>query len=148
MAKTKFKITQTQMLVVIGILFFMSVLPGEGTKVADQQALVTTDYLCTTVDECPTCVGGGISEFNASDPTTLGELSFTECIEGRCKMSDACLIWDCPTGAAKLNVSGGAAEECKSVKQTILDNTIQRFNENPVILLLIIGAIVAFVLLK
>lgn len=147
MAKIKFKISKTQVLWLIGILFVMSVTPGEGTKVSDQQALVTTDYLCTTVDDCPTCVGGGIYDYNATDPSFLGELSYVECVGGRCEMSDACLIWSCPPSAQKLNTTGGLVD-CESVKQTILDNTIQKFNENPVILLLIIGAIVAFIMLK
>ena len=121
---------------IVGILFVMSVMPGDGTKAADQQAIVMSEYTCTADKDCPVCVGGGIEKFNESDQTFLGELSASQCVNNACVLSDACLIWDC-----------GNAADCNSIKKTLLDNTIERANDNPSLLLLGGGIIAAFMLL-
>jgi hypothetical protein len=112
----------------------MSITPGEGTKVSDQQALVATDYTCSVDEDCPVCIGAG---FEVEESEFLQELNSKRCIAGSCELSDACLIWDC-----------GNAGECQSIKQTVLDNTVGRLNNNPIIFLLIVGLIIAFIMLK
>lgn len=102
------------------ILFAMSVMPGEGTKATDQQAIVETKYICETDEDCPTCIGGGLIKYNETEPSFFGELSYADCLNGKCWLSDTCLIWDC-----------GEVEDCKSVKQTILDNTLAKINQRP-----------------
>ena len=137
----KFTMKKEYWLWIIGILFVMSIMPGEGTKASSQQALVESNYICTSDSQCPKCVGGGIISINESntDPGFLEELSYGKCIEGKCQLSDACLIWDCPVGSDAT---------CKSVKQTLLDNTIGRMNDNPISLFGLIGLAVALLLLK
>lgn len=132
------KLPKNWLLWIIGALFVMSMMPGEGTKASDQQTIVASKYTCTTKDDCPSCVLGGIVEYQEINTTFFGELSYAECVGGVCELSDACIIWDCPPTADP---------ECKSVKQTILDNTIGKVNENPK--LFFIGAlfIVAFFML-
>lgn len=129
---------QMILIAVIGVLFAMSIIPGQGIKAGNQQAMISyEEYPCTTNADCPTCVGGGIEEYNVSNPTYLGELSGGYCSAGKCVLSDSCLIWSCPESQA----------DCKSVKQTLLDNTIGKFNQNPMLLVLIIGLIIAFLML-
>ncbi len=146
MAK-KLKLPKNWIIWLVGIFFIMSVMPGEGTKAEDNQAIVATEYLCSTVDDCPKCTGGGLIEFNetAEEHGFFEELSFSDCVNGKCELSDACIVWDCPEGA-ELETDDGPVP-CESVKQTLLDNTIGRFNENPVMFLLIIGLIVAYFML-
>lgn len=113
---------------IVLILFAMSIMPGEGSKAASQQAIKATEFTCQTNDDCPVCVGSGLvndSELNA------------QCISNECFLSDACLIWDC-----------GTAEDCRSVKSTLLDNTVGRFNENPVLFIVAIGFILAFIFIQ
>lgn len=123
---------------VIIVLFALSILPGEGQKAADQQAIVATEYSCIDDTDCPTCVGGfvTINSTVEEDFTFLEELAYAQCDNGYCRLSEYCLIWDC-----------GNVEECISVKQTILDNTVVKFQENPIWLLAIIGLIVAYLML-
>lgn len=134
----KKKLPKNWLMWAIGILFVMSVMPGEGSKAANQQAIVATQYSCTVDTDCPKCVGGGLIDYNASSSNFLGELSYADCLEGVCQMSDACLIWDCPTGADP---------SCQSIKQTLLDNTFVKFNDNPMLLILTLGLVVAYFML-
>lgn len=136
------KLPKNLMLWIIGILFIMSVFPGQGTKAANQQALVMQDYSCETDTDCPKCVGGGIIAYNESDSNFFGDLSYAKCDaeKKKCILSDACLVWDC---GDKQTQDG----TCNSIKKTLLDNTIVKFNENPWIILFIIGLIVAFFML-
>ena len=136
MAK-RFEINNKRLMWVIAILFVMSMMPGEGTKAADQQAIVDSTYTCSVDEDCPVCVGAGLVDYNETDPGFLGELSYSECSGGTCQLSDACLVWDC-----------GEAGDCDSIKQTLLDNTIGRFNDNPTGLIILIGLIIAFLMLK
>lgn len=133
------KFNKNILLWVIGILFVMSVMPGQGEKIAgDTQAITQSDIACTQDTDCPTCLGKGLSDFNESDPTFLGELSFSECNnEGFCDLSEFCITWSC----------GDTQENCESVKQTILDNTILKLRDNPMLTLLIGAAVVAFFML-
>ena len=128
----------------IGILFVMSFLPGTGTKAANQQAIVATEYTCSANTDCPVCTGAGIEKFNETDPTFLGELSYANCVKpsgsstGVCHLSDACLVWDCPNGASS---------NCKSIKKTILENTFGLVNKNPLLLIGIIALVVVYFIL-
>lgn len=140
------KLPKNLWLWVVGILFVMSVMPGEGTKAASQQAIVATEYICNEDADCPVCVGGGFIEYNESDDNFLGELSYAKCVDSKCELSDACVIWECPSGSTR-DVDGEIIP-CKSVKQTILDNTIGKFNDSPAILLLIVGLVLAYIMLK
>ena len=123
---------------IVGILFIMSIMPGEGEKIDEtQQSMVDTIYTCDTSSDCPKCVGGGIEEFNASDPSFLGELGHATCEREVCQLSDACLIWDC----------GNTQAECSSVKQTLFDNTIGKFNESPGLFVAILALFAIYLML-
>ena len=133
------------------ILFTLSVLPGKGNKSESQQAIVSTDYICSDVKDCPKCVGGNIVKYNTTGYMNdtggikdfVGELSYAACIGGRCELSDSCLVWDCPRSGGILNETGGKSE-CSSIKQTLLDNTLGFINKYPLLLLIIPLAIWAF----
>lgn len=147
MAK-KFKLPKNAMLWVIGILFAMSVIPGNGEKAADQQAIVVSDYICTTSADCPVCVGAGLFEVNETLGTDLPfgqELSYAECVAGKCEMSEYCLVWDCPADSMLETEDGNVA--CSSIKQTVLDNTIGRLSGNPLLIIGIVGGIIVFLML-
>ena len=128
----------------IGILFVMSIMPGEGTKAANQEAVTESEYICNLDTECPTCVGGyssipaGTLESNL---TFFEELAYAKCDTtiNRCRLSEYCLVWGCPEGSYRVNETGGANIPCVSVKQTLLDNTINKMSANPKLFL---GAVV------
>ena len=127
MAKIKFD--KNILLWIVGALFIMSVMPGEGTKAASQQAIVSTNYICNVKEYCPKCVGAGLAKANAT--AFPGELSYADCIDSRCELSEYCLVWDC--GNSQLfNGTGNAP--CKSVKRTLLDNTLVKVNQHPALL--------------
>ena len=139
------KLPENWLMWAIGILFVMSIMPGQGIKAADQQAIIETDYLCSVSTDCPVCVGGfadatGILESNL---TFFEELAYAKCDNnGKCRISEYCLVWGCPTGSYRTNESGGANIPCKSVKTTVLDNTLMKVNENPKLFL---GIVVLFI---
>lgn len=142
--KSKYKFKPNRLIWVIAFFFIMSILPGEGTKAAgDQQAITQSIYVCEQDTDCPTCVGAGFADIDLEKIEAgefhLGELSFSECNTevGLCDLSEYCLVWDC----------GPTQQGCDSIKQTILDNTIVRFQENPILLLGAIGLVVAFIFL-
>jgi len=124
---------------IVGILFFMSIYPGQGTKAVDQQAIVVTDNMCAVDTDCPVCVGG-FAKLNDTvkedELTFFQELSYAKCVSGKCRLSEYCLVWDC-----------GKSAGCDSVKQTLLDNTLSRLNENPALTLGIVALVVALLLL-
>lgn len=111
--------------VIIGILALMTILPGEGTKRTDigNFATVGTDIQCSSNTDCPTC----IDEVFSVNKTSV-------CVSGKCTVPDTCLYWDC-----------GNAEKC--VRQTILDNTIQKFNQYPWILFALIAVTIIYIIL-
>lgn len=114
----------------------MNFIPGEGTKAADQQAIVSTQYSCATAADCPVCVMSGIAEANT---TGLGQFSYSACTGGKCQLTEYCVVWDCPPSASS---------NCQSVKRTLLDNTLGKLNQNPWYLVIAIGLIAALVMLK
>lgn len=124
---------------IVGILFVMSLFPGEGTKAASQQAVVNTDYTCTQATDCPTCIRLPV-DINTSKAveefTFLEELAYAQCTAGTCELSEYCIVWDC-----------GNAENCQEVKQTLLDNTIGKLQENPMYAIFGILLIVAYFML-
>jgi hypothetical protein len=117
--------------IVLIALFAMSVIPGDGNKATSQQAIVDTTYTCTAAADCPTCVGAGIKTEDTEG--YLAELNSKTCVGGVCQQSDACLVWDC-----------GKAGGCNSIKQTILDNTIQKFNMYPFVLIGLIALLLVY----
>jgi Na+-transporting methylmalonyl-CoA/oxaloacetate decarboxylase beta subunit len=119
------------LLVIVSLLFVLSIIPGQGTKAANQQAIVGTEYTCTSSKDCPVCVGSGIEKKDTE--SFLYELNSRTCVNGKCQQSDACLVWDCG------NVAG-----CNSIKQTILDNTIVKINKYPIIIFLAIFLILIY----
>jgi hypothetical protein len=123
---------------IFAILLFMSIYPGTGYKAESQQAIVSTDLPCTTYKDCPTCVGGFMEhkEYDPLNRTIFQELSYAKCDGGVCKLSEYCVYWNCGTQA-----------NCTSVKQTLLDNTVGKIQQNPMYLVGIIGLIVVFLML-
>jgi len=120
---------QTILIIVILGLFVLTLIPGEGTRASDQQAIVEKDYTCSVDADCPTCVGG-IAGTNVS---FFDELSYAKCVNGKCHLSSSCLNWDC-------NNAGG----CTSIRQSLFDNLIAYFNTHILVLLLMIGLGVAW----
>lgn len=149
MANKKFKLKREHIVWLIGALFVMSIWPGTGTKALDQQAIVQTDYACSVPSDCPVCAGG---LFGINESKTEAELSFTEelsyasCVGGTCRLTDLCIVWECPPGSTHLDVEGNVIP-CTSIKQTLLDNTISKMNENPMLFIGGALAIGAFLLL-
>src|SRR3990167_5123685 len=119
------------LLVFVVILFIASVLPGQGTKAANQQAIMATEYTCQKTADCPVCVGAGLAE--PGQEGFLQELSYSQCVQGKCQLSDACLIWDC-----------GKSGNCNSIKQTLFDNTFVKLRDNSFILIVIILGLVGY----
>jgi hypothetical protein len=151
----------------VGILFVMSVMPSNGTKANDQQAIITSEYICSSDDDCPRCIGGyaditGILEENL---TFYEELAFGVCdtSKNRCRLSEYCLVWDCPKSAAletdkecvtaadckegETCPSGKCVAQCQSVRRTLLDNTIGKVRQNPKIFLFIGLGLIAYFML-
>lgn len=119
----------------------MSIMPGEGNKASDQQAIVTTEFSCSKDTDCPTCVGGldflAANETKPTDEFTfIEELAYGKCENSKCQLSDSCLIWDC-----------GTVEDCNSIKKTVLDNTVEKINKRPGLLIFAIIVGVAFFML-
>jgi hypothetical protein len=147
--KMETKLPKNWLIWVIGILFVMSVYPGEGTKAADQQAIIESEYGCSVDTDCPSCVGGfadipvGALETNL---TFYEELAYADCVNSRCRLSEYCLIWNCPSGSVKINATLGESP-CISVKQTLLDNTIRKASDNPKLFLGVIILVVVYLLL-
>jgi hypothetical protein len=132
----KMKYHKERLIWILVVLFFMSIVPSNGYKAAgDTQAIVGTTFSCQTDTDCPQCIGAGIE--NASTDTFFGELSHSKCVNGLCSLSDSCVYWDCNN-----------AENCESVKATILQNTVGRFQESPALFLLIIGVILAIIFIE
>lgn len=143
------KLPKNWLIWLVGLLFVMSVMPGEGEKAANQQAIIATDYTCTEDTDCPTCVGG-FTEINGSiaeeDFTFFEEIAYAKCEAGTCRLSEFCIVWDCPAGSTTLNATGGIVP-CESVKQTLLDNTIAKLRDNPALFLGLIALIAALFML-
>lgn len=140
----KFKLNRNMLLWIVGILFIMSVMPGEGTKAASQEAIVSTDYTCNIDSDCPKCVGKGLADANAT--AFPGELSYAACVNHRCDLSEYCLVWDC--GNSQLANGTSSPIACKSVKRTLLDNTLVKLNQHPMWLFIGAGLLIAFMLAK
>jgi hypothetical protein len=126
------------LIVIVGVITLLSILPGEGMKAADLNQFgkktsdVGTEYSCSTVEDCPSCVMD-LSDFsNETKP-------MSSCSNGMCTLSDACVIWDC-----------NEANNCHSIRQTLLDNTVQKFNEHPglLIFLILIGVVYGILAIK
>lgn len=117
----------TYLLYALGIIVLLMIIPGNGQKMAsaDNFAMVNTKFACTSAATCPVCID---EVFSANKSAT--------CVSGKCVLPDTCLYWDC-----------GKTEGCHSIRQTILDNTIQKFNQFPWLLWALIGVIVTYILL-
>lgn len=141
--KLEFKNVNTKWLILAGVIALMYFMPGTGFKAANQQSLIMSEVGCGSDLECPKCIGGGFEDYNPLNVTMLGELSYAKCkitapaVRGTCELSDMCTYWDCPTGATN----------CESVKKTLLENTVEKFNKNPAILILVVGLVVAYFML-
>lgn len=135
----KKKLPKNILIWAVGILFIMSIYPGQGEKAASQQAIISTDYTCTEDTDCPTCVGG-FTEINESilveDFSFFEEIAYAKCETGTCQLSEFCIVWDCGTDLS-----------CESVKQTLLDNTIAKLRDRPIVFLGIVGLIIAMLML-
>ena len=122
-------------------VFAMGIIPGTGFKADDKQALVVSkDITCGTYKDCPTCMGGFGERTGAAlveNATIFDELAYSQCVGGKCELSEYCISWSCGTDTV----------HCKSVKQTILDNTIAKLQNNPILVLAVIGGLVMFLLL-
>lgn len=138
MAGFNFKFDTNKIIVLIALLFIASMIPcdylgsciGNGTKAADQQAIVSTEYTCATDKDCPSCAGGGIVKYNETATGAsgfFGELSYAKCVSGVCQLSDSCLVWQC---------GNSNTTTCHSLKQTLLDNTLTKVNQHPGMLIL------------
>jgi hypothetical protein len=137
----EFKKQHILVYIVLG-LFAMNFIQGMGFKAANQQAVKTyTDFSCTTYKDCPTCVGGFSGQSNTYDTsnmTIFDELSYANCVSGKCQLSEYCITWDCGTQPASV---------CPSIKQTLYDNTIAKIQANPMILLFVVAGLIAYLML-
>lgn len=133
----KIKFHQNRALYVLVALILLSIVPGQGEKVSqDTMSIVKSTYTCHQDSDCPSCVGAGIVKYNGTSSGYFGELSYQKCISGYCHQSDTCMIWAC----------GASQSNCKSIKQTLLDNTITKLNNNPLLYLLIVGLVIAYII--
>jgi len=143
------KIPKNWLIFLVGILFVMSLIPGEGKKALSQEAIIATDWECNTALDCPICVGGfgNVTGIPESDLSFFEELAYAKCDNnGKCRLSEYCLIWDCPENTFRVNETGGRVE-CSSVQRTLLDNTLVKFNENPKLIFGVILLIIVYFML-
>lgn len=132
------KLVQNVIIALTVIVLGLMLSPGQGMKAQSQQAIVATDYSCNVDKDCPKCVGGGVVDYNVSDDGFFGELSYAKCLNKKCQLSDACLLWDCG------GVNTVEPNSCKSIRQSLLDNTLGKINQNPFMLLLLVGLLAAY----
>lgn len=130
------KFKQKWLIWIIFGVFLLNFIPGTGFKMpGSQQAIVASEFTCSQDSDCPTCVG---AQFVDEDPATFpGELGVSYCSAGKCQLSEYCIVWDC----------GDTQQNCDSIRQTILDNTFLRFQQNPTMFILLILGVVAWVML-
>jgi hypothetical protein len=103
------------------ILFICNFIDGEGSKAADQKKTASTNYTCSKDSDCPQCVGTGLNLSMES-----------KCTNQQCVLPQTCFKYDC-----------GNQTDCKSVRNTVLDNIVSWLSNNPWILVgLIILAII------
>ena len=115
--------------IIIGIALFLLVLaffPGQGSKAADQKKTAEAVYSCSKDSDCPQCVGAGL---NIS--------ADSKCVSGTCVLPQTCLKWDC-----------GNQVDCKSIRNTILDNIVTWLSNNPWILISLIIFVILWWQLK
>jgi hypothetical protein len=114
--------------IILGIALFLLVLafiPGQGSKAADQKKTAEAVYSCTKDADCPSCIGSGLNVSMES-----------KCVSGTCVLPQTCLKWDC-----------GNQVNCKSIRNTVLDNIVSWLSQNPWIvaaIIVLIGLLIYF----